>query len=185
MWLMALAAAISYYAAVYLTYKILLWLTYRFFSLIAHKHPFRLVLKNTLLLAGIALAVLLPLRFCFDWYGSHMMMEPGEMDRWEDFLLWIGFLPVILFACLSCKIYLRELFTFAGILENDWNWDNPSLELFHISPKNKPEPEERKKRSSDGEGFSLIEFLMGGGTGTISDSEWYDYERSNYDRIYK
>lgn len=182
--ILALFAMIGYYTAVYLRYKLLVWLAYRFLSGVAHKYPVTMVFKDTLVRAGLTMAVLYPLGWFLNWYANNLVLE--NVDKDTDNLLWLGFLPVLLLSYLAWKVIKREFATFLGLFEKDWNWSMPSLSIFHISPENMPERTSRipdygeKKKSAFNTFFSNILDIKC----TPSDAEWYDYQRSNYDRIY-
>ena len=178
--LLALIASISYYTAVYLTYKVLVWLAYRFLSLVAHKTPFRIALKDTLFRAVLALAVLIPLRGFFHWFASNIILD--KVDGWTDSLLWFSVLPVIILAVITFKIIYREFNTLCGLWENDWSWERPHFGLLHMSEENKPE-RSYGRRSDSGNGSrssSIFDINC-----TPSDEDWSRYQQSNYDRLYK
>lgn len=167
-------ALMGFCTTVYLRYKILVWLGYRFLSGMVHHEASwkRMLTVLSLLLVG-GWTVLYLVGYWLDWFSTNIMIE--NVDKGTDNLLWLSLLPVLIVSYATWKIIRREFFTFLGFRENDWNWKHPNLRFFYISPKNLPDPEPRRPsygKKSSGEGFFSNLFEM---KCTPSDEEWQRY----------
>lgn len=178
----ALLVYIGFYTTVYLRYKLLIWLGYRFLSGMAHHVDKTRLLKDTLVRAALTLAILYPLGWGLDWYAGHIILD--KVSEWADIALWFGLVPVMILTFMAYRVIKREFCTFLGFLENDWSWSRPDLSVFHISPKNMPQktvrrPEYGEKKSSG------ISTWFDINTAAWDDEEICRYSQENYDRIYK
>lgn len=168
----------AYYVTVYMRYKLLIWLGFRFLSGIAHKKDKARLLKETLLGIVVAWAVLYTLGWLFTWYG--MRLSEPKLSFGADVAFHLGIIPMSLLVVVAFKVAKREFCTLMGFWEKDWNWANPDLKIFHISPENMPVKPSRRFNYGDNDnsdsGFMDI--------CTPSDEEWQRYRDDNYDRIY-
>lgn len=182
-YIIALVTSIGYYTTVYLRYKLLIWLGYRFLSGLAHHVDSKRLLADTLLRVALTLVILYPLGWAFDWYTSHIVIE--NVSKTEDKMLWFGLLPILILSYMAFKVVKREFCTILGFNEKDWRWSKPDLSIFAISPENMPEkaprrPDYGEKKKS---GFSIFDLMHS--DNSWSDEGWDSYQKDNYDRIYK
>ena len=168
---MAILSLIGFFVhatVVYLKYKVMVWLAYRLLSGLCHGKA--KIFADVAMRGAIYLGILFPLSWFTFWMANTLDTADGV----------IVYLPLIFFSAVAWKIIKRECCTFAGLWEKDWNWNNPTLRLFHISPCNMPDTDSRSKRfnyknDDNDSGKGWFEFFTDiNTTGDAANDAYYD-----------